>query len=101
MGIIVADWAGRPDTVVAGDLNPRNEYRDETETPPKLISNLEVFVDAGLVTTQPTSLCTDPTSNDNCSDYIFTSADVVLPAPNEVVQVELTDHRPVITRLAK
>jgi endonuclease/exonuclease/phosphatase family metal-dependent hydrolase len=96
---LVADWDGRPATVVAGDLNPRNEYRDDTETPPKVISNLEVFLDAGLLTTQPTSLCTDPTSNDNCSDYVFTSADLALAAPNEVAPVEVTDHRPVIARL--
>lgn len=32
---------------------------------------------------------------------IFTSGDGMLPAPNEVAAVELTDHRPVIARLAR
>ena len=55
MRAIVDDWGDRPATVVAGDLNPRNEYVDASETPPKRISNLEVFIDAGLVTTQPSA----------------------------------------------
>ena len=99
MRAIVDDWDGRPATVVAGDLNPRNEYVDDSEQPPKVITNLEVLVDAGLVTTQPTQVCTEPTSNDNCSDYVFTSPDLA-SAPNEVVDVEVSDHRPVLARLA-
>lgn len=100
MRMIVEDWAGRRATVVAGDLNPRNEYADPSQTPPKVISNLEVLLDAGLVTTQPTRLCTLPTSNDNCSDYVLTSPDVDLVAPTSVVDVEVSDHRPVLARLA-
>lgn len=96
---IVDDWSGRPATVLAGDLNPRNEYADATETPPKLISNLEVFLDAGFVTTQPTEFCTQPTSNDNCSDYVFTTPDLGLAAPNEVLAVEVSDHRPVLASI--
>ena len=42
-----------------------------------------------LATTQPTQLCTQPTSNENCSDYVFTSADLALAAPNEVAPVEV------------
>jgi endonuclease/exonuclease/phosphatase family metal-dependent hydrolase len=96
---LVDDWDGRPATVIAGDLNPRNEYVDPTETPPKRISNLEVLIDAGLVTTQPTSACTEPTSNDNCSDYVFTSPDVDLLAPTEVIDAGVADHRPVLSVL--
>ena len=96
--VIRATWAGRPETVVAGDLNPRNEYVDDSEQPPKMITNLEVFLDAGLGTSQPTQLCTAPTSNDNCSDYVFTSPDLA-SAPNEVVDAEVSDHRPVLARL--
>ena len=99
MRTIVADWDGRSSTVVAGDMNPRNEYVDDGERPPKVITNLEVFVDAGLVTTQPTQRCTEPTSNDNCSDYVFTSPDVSALAPHEVVDAEVSDHRPVLARL--
>ena len=93
---VVDDWAGRERTVMAGDLNPRNEYADDTETPPKVISNLEVWLDAGLATTQPTELCTEPTSNDNCSDYVFSSPDLVPVAPTEVRDVDVSDHRPVV-----
>jgi endonuclease/exonuclease/phosphatase family metal-dependent hydrolase len=96
---IIDDWSGRPATVLAGDMNPRNEYADATETPPKLISNLEVFLGAGFVTTQPTELCTQPTSNDNCSDYVFTTPDLELAAANEVLAVEVSDHRPVLARI--
>lgn len=100
MRILVEDWAGRPATVIAGDLNPRNDYADASKTPPKVISNLEVLLDAGLVTTQPTRLCTLPTSNDNCSDYVFTSPDVDVVAPTSVVDLDVSDHRPVLARLA-
>lgn len=96
---IVDDWDGRPATVVAGDLNPRNEYVDDSEQRPKAITNLEVFMDAGLVTTQPTQVCTEPTSNDNCSDYVFTSPDLA-SVSTEVVDAEVSDHRPVLARLA-
>jgi len=99
MQMIVEDWGGRPGTVLAGDLNPRNEYVDEAETPPKVITNLEVFTDAGLVTSQPTQSCTTPTSNDNCSDYVFISPDMVLGQPIEVVDVDVSDHRPVRARV--
>jgi endonuclease/exonuclease/phosphatase family metal-dependent hydrolase len=97
---IIADWGGRPTTVIAGDLNPRNEYVDASETPPKRISNLEVFLDAGFTTTQPTSRCTEPTSNDNCSDYVFGGPDVAFAGANDVRAVEVSDHRPVVARFA-
>lgn len=90
------DWGGRPRTVLAGDLNPRNEYAAGTETRPKVVTNLEVWLDAGLVTTQPTSVCTEPTSNDNCSDYIFSSPDLVAVVPAQVRDVDVSDHRPVV-----
>ena len=93
---VVDDWAGRERTVMAGDLNPRNEYAENTEIPPKVISNLEVWLDAGLVTTQPTELCTEPTSNDNCSDYVFSSPDLEPVAPTQVRDVAVSDHRPVV-----
>lgn len=93
---VVDDWAGRERTVMAGDLNPRNEYTDNTETPPTVISNLEVWLDAGLVTTQPTELCTVPTSNDNCSDYVFSSPDLQPVGPTQVLDVDVSDHRPVV-----
>lgn len=96
MRTIVADWGGRDRTVLAGDLNPRNEYVDDTQTPPKLISNLEVFTDAGLVTSQPTQVCTQPTSNDNCSDYVFATDDLAPLGPGEVIEVDVSDHRPVL-----
>lgn len=101
MRLVVEDWDGRDRTVIAGDLNPRNTYADETETPPKLIDNLEAFTDAGLVTSQPTELCTEPTSNDNCSDYVFTSDDMVPLTPNAVIGVDVSDHRAVLARLTE
>jgi len=97
MRMLVDDWDGRPATVVAGDLNPRNEYVDASQTPPKRISNLEVLTEAGMVTTQPTVQCTAPTSNDNCSDYVFTSPDVDVLAPTVVVDVGVADHLPVLS----
>jgi endonuclease/exonuclease/phosphatase family metal-dependent hydrolase len=100
MNLVLDDWDGRDRTVLAGDLNPRNTYADDTETPPTLIDNLEVFTEAGLVTSQPTDRCTEPTSNDNCSDYVFTSDDMGALAPAEVIGVDVTDHRPVLARLA-
>ena len=101
MGQIVEDWARAPRTIVAGDLNPRNERPAGAVSGPKRISNLEVFTDAGLVTTQSTRVCTEPTSNDNCSDYVFTSPDVQATVPNDVGEVDLSDHRPVLARLAR
>jgi len=100
MRLVLDDADGRDRTVLAGDLNPANTYADATETPPKIIDNLEVFTEAGLVTSQPTRLCTSPTSNDNCSDYVFTSDDMVALAPTEVIGVDVSDHRPVLARLA-
>ena len=100
MQIVLDDWDGAPATVLAGDLNPRNDYADDTETPPKIISNLEVFLEAGFLTSQPTDLCTLPTSNDNCSDYIFITPDLTPAGPMAVVPVEVSDHRPVLARLA-
>jgi endonuclease/exonuclease/phosphatase family metal-dependent hydrolase len=101
MRALVDDWGGTPATVIAGDLNPRNEHVDSSATPPKRISNLEVFLDAGLATTQPTSSCTEPTSNDNCSDYVFTSPDVDPIAPTAVLDAGVSDHRPVLSVLGR
>ena len=100
MRIVLADWDGRERSVLAGDLNPRNEYADATQVPPKIISDLNAFTDAGLVTSQPTQVCTQPTSNDNCSDYVFTSDDLARARPNEVVGVDVSDHRPVLAAVA-
>jgi endonuclease/exonuclease/phosphatase family metal-dependent hydrolase len=99
MQLLLDDWDGRPRTVLAGDLNPRNEYADASETPPKVISNLDVLLDGGLVTQQPTALCTEPTSNDNCSDYVFVSPDLAASTVTEVVDVDVSDHRPVLARI--
>ena len=95
MELILDDWQGRPTTVLAGDMNPRNEYVDSSETPPKVISNLEAFLDAGFVTSQPTQVCTLPTSNDNCSDYVFHSPDLPATSPHRVQPTDVSDHRPV------
>ena len=43
---------------------------------------------------------TEPTSNDNCSDYIFASPDLAVARPHEVRAVEVTDHRPVVAAFA-
>lgn len=96
MHLVLEDWDGRAHTVIAGDLNPRNEYVDGTEQPPKVISNLEVFLNAGLQPTQPTQVCTMPTSGENCSDYVFTTANLEQSRPNEVVEADVSDHRPVL-----
>lgn len=100
MQLLLDDWDGRGRTVLAGDLNPRNTYSDDTETPPKVISNLEVLLDAGFVTSQPTTLCTQPTSNDNCSDYVLLTEDLDLVAPVEVLDIGPSDHRPVRAEVA-
>lgn len=100
MRLLLDDWDGRGRTVIAGDLNPRNTYADASQTPPKVISNLEVLLDAGFSTSQPTTSCTQPTSNDNCSDYVLLTGDLDLLEPVEVLDTGPSDHRPVRARLA-
>jgi endonuclease/exonuclease/phosphatase family metal-dependent hydrolase len=84
---ILGAWAGRERTVLVGDLNtyPR-------EVPPGW-PELDLVLDAGFATTQNTALCTMPTSNDNCPDWILTSPDLP-PAPVRIV-VDRPDHRPI------
>jgi endonuclease/exonuclease/phosphatase family metal-dependent hydrolase len=84
---ILDAWGGRPRTILLGDLNtyPR-------EVPPGW-PELNLPLDAGLRTTQDVDRCTAPTSNQNCPDWIFTSADLPV-APVEIV-VDRPDHRPI------
>ncbi len=45
-----------------------------------------------------TELCTEPTSNDNCSDYIFVSPNLAASTATGVIDVDVSDHRPVLAR---
>lgn len=84
---ILAAWAGRPRTILLGDLNtyPR--------TVPPGWPELDLPLGAGFHTSQDVDRCTVPTSNQNCPDWIFTSPDLPV-APVQVV-VDRPDHRPI------
>jgi len=88
---ILAAWGGRPRTVLLGDLNtyPR-------DVPPGW-PELDLVLDAGFVTTQDTDACTMPTSNENCPDWVFATADLTL-SPVRVV-VDRPDHRPLFAEV--
>jgi endonuclease/exonuclease/phosphatase family metal-dependent hydrolase len=80
---ILDRWGGRPRTVLLGDLNTYPGWPE-----------LATLTTAGFHTTQDLSQCTMPTSNQNCPDWIFASADLSLSAVR--VTVDRPDHRPVI-----
>ena len=97
---VLERWGGEPRTIVLGDLNANNQ-RPPDGGPKVLVgpgqaNTLQPLLDAGFVTTQPTEVCTMPTSNDNCSDYVFVTPDLAFADPVEVLEeADVGDHRPV------
>jgi endonuclease/exonuclease/phosphatase family metal-dependent hydrolase len=85
---ILAAWGGAPDTVLLGDMN----------TYPRLVEpgwpELDIPLVAGFTTTQDTDLCTLPTSNRNCPDWIFAGPGVV--SSPVWLGADRPDHRPVV-----
>jgi endonuclease/exonuclease/phosphatase family metal-dependent hydrolase len=97
--VILREWKGVPRTVLAGDFNPRQG--DPPAYPPRQPGQFEevrTLLDGGFTTTQDLAACTQPTSNRNCSDYIFVTPDLI-EDPVTVPDVVLSDHRPVITTI--
>jgi endonuclease/exonuclease/phosphatase family metal-dependent hydrolase len=80
---ILSAWDGQPRTVLLGDLNTYPGWPE-----------LGLVTAAGFHTTQNTSVCTMPTSNRNCPDWIFASGDLALSAVH--VTVDRPDHRPLV-----
>ena len=74
-------------TVITGDLN------SDPASP-----ELQVLLDAGYRTTQPTQTCTLKTSNRNCVDWILVGPDL---AQDKVraVPTDTFDHRPLVSTI--
>ena len=89
---ILDRWGGAPRTVLLGDLNtyPR-------EVPPGW-PELDLVLGAGFTTTQDVDLCTMPTSNQNCPDWIFVAPGMG-QSPVRVV-VDRPDHRPIVAEVS-
>lgn len=97
---IVDLWAGAPRTILVGDLNPRQG--DEPAFPPRIprdFAEIRVILDAGFTTAQNLDRCELPTSNRNCSDFIFVTPDLHETAI-DVAASSLSDHRPVTTMIS-
>jgi endonuclease/exonuclease/phosphatase family metal-dependent hydrolase len=80
---ILEHWAGRPRTILLGDLNTYPGWPE-----------LEAVTSAGFHTTQDLQRCSMPTSNSNCPDWIFASSDLSLSDVH--VTADRPDHRPVL-----
>ncbi len=91
MQVLLDAWGGEPNAVLLGDLNPRN---------PDLV-DLTTLTAAGFTTTQGTTRCTQPTSGDNCSDYVFVAPGLAQRPPVQVLGTTSWDHRPVLSTLVK
>ena len=92
-------WGGEPDAIVVGDLNPKQG--DPPDYPPRIpgqYAEIDRLVDAGLTSAADLGDCSRPTSNDNCSDYIFTGAGL-RTVSYEVVEVPGFDHRMLVADL--
>ena len=103
--VMLEVWDGRPRTVMMGDFNPRNEPDPAEPGGPVLLQSaeypfdLQPLLDAGFTTTQPTVACTMPTSNENCSDYAFVTADLVQQPPVRTVPASVSDHEPILSEI--
>jgi endonuclease/exonuclease/phosphatase family metal-dependent hydrolase len=72
-----------PRTVIVGDFNMDPGERD-----------LRHLLDAGYSTSQASTKCAVPTSNDNCVDWILVSRDLI-QGPPQVTRVPSFDHNAV------
>lgn len=102
--VILDRWAGAPRTIILGDLNVNNQPAPNGGA--KLLvgadqaNTLQPLLDAGFTTTQPTTRCTMPTSNDNCSDYVLVTPDLSQQPPVQVLpQSTVSDHHAVVSVL--
>ena len=100
--VILDRWAGAPRTIILGDLNANNQPAPDGGAKllvgPDQANTLQPLLDAGFTTTQPTTRCTMPTSNDNCSDYVFVTPDLAQEPPARVLpKSSVSDHRPVVS----
>jgi endonuclease/exonuclease/phosphatase family metal-dependent hydrolase len=106
LAVVLDDWAGAPRTVVVGDLNANNQ-RSPDGGPKVLVgpdqaNTLQPLLDAGFSTTQPTQRCTLPTSNDNCSDFVFVTPDLLQVPPVLVLDpAPIGDHRPIRSEITQ
>ncbi len=99
IGRVIDLWDDRPLTIVAGDLNPKQG--DPPEYPPRVPGRFEEIArltGAGLTPTTDLSNCSQPTSNANCSDYIFVGPGLE-PSTYRVVNVPGFDHRMLVADL--
>jgi endonuclease/exonuclease/phosphatase family metal-dependent hydrolase len=100
LAVLLDEWSGAPRTILLGDLNANNQRAPDGG--PKLLvgpaqaNTLQPLLDAGFTTTQPTQRCTLPTSNDNCSDYVLVSPDLLQsPSVEVLAPAPIGDHRPI------
>lgn len=96
---LVTQWTGR-DVVLAGDLNPRQG--DPPAYPPRVpatFDEIRLLLDAGFTTAVDLSTCDTPTSNRNCSDYVFVGG--TLRATSYAVVGGRGDHRMIVTDVAR
>lgn len=97
--VIVGQWARAPRTILVGDFNPRQG--DPPRYPlrhPGEFPEVRAILDAGFGTGQDLTACSQPTSANNCSDFVFATADI-----DQQVRVlqDVTgfDHRPVMSTI--
>jgi endonuclease/exonuclease/phosphatase family metal-dependent hydrolase len=102
---VLREWADAPRTIILGDFNANNQ-RPAAGGPkvlegPDQANTLQPLLDAGFTTTQSTITCTAPTSNDNCSDFVLITPDLLQEPPVLVVGVQpVSDHQPVVSSIS-
>lgn len=106
LDVIIDVWGGAPRTILLGDFNVDNRPAPgggaKRLVSPEHEFTLRPLIEQGFVTTQPTEVCTQPTSNDNCSDYVLVTPDLRFVAPVEVLDdADVGDHRPVVAVVAR
>jgi endonuclease/exonuclease/phosphatase family metal-dependent hydrolase len=89
-------WAGAPLTILAGDLNPAQGPPDYPARVPEDFSELQPLLAAGFTTAADLTGCDRPSSNDNCSDFVFAGTGLE-PRTMDVVAVPGFDHRMLVT----
>jgi endonuclease/exonuclease/phosphatase family metal-dependent hydrolase len=90
MRVLLRAIGANGNVVLLGDLNPRN---------PDLV-DLRTLTGSGLTTAVNGSTCTSPTSNDNCSDYVFVGRGLT-PVTTVVLPWSPFDHRPLVAEIAR
>ena len=98
--VILQYWDQAPQTVLVGDLNPRQGDPPEySERRPGEFEEIARLLEAGFTTAANLEACDPPTSNDNCSDYIL--AGPGLTTTSYTVGENFGDHRMLVADVAR